>query len=1574
MGERRPGIAATMAAKKDTTSTEEKERFEMHKERFDESIIFQSDVLEQILDVEYGFLPEEHPITVYIQSRLDAFFPDLPLRAKVASNEDEPNALSMANGAIVVTKGLLQLLETQDELDFVLAHEAIHYKQGHVQEIDGAIREACVKYQSLADRAWGRVRLMGMQRFSEYEADIRGLLHATDNGVNPVAARNVFVKLDDYAEKKGLSSHDVAHGSNLARMVNIGSVGKLVDYRSNVHEQESFPQKVSEFAGGSTEKWLYDKIPSVSQKKDVRDLVKRAQLSEIVLAARKVHKDLADRTEESVYSYEDEQYDYFYKNLGLVISGKVVEALPTLSPEDHAFLTHSILEVCVGVRTNDAAGTVLEKYTETLVDIDSIDTLKSGVALLTPEVFEKLGIVIPAFTDSGEYVQVILAAANENKLFEGDEGFDAREYIDFVKFISTHFGELSRRRGFLPIKLEDLTGAIMNEAILNLDLEESRKPLMDLIERLADEGIKFGVRQAMDTIAELPYIELDDEEKEGLTDIIARDDQFAKKWSVFYEQLSELKIKKDAWREKKEEIEREEKKILREEIKDLENFEERREAEKRSYKRIDERLAMNLDDEPEDYELAYVLKMFEVDSIQKLEAFFIWLEEHVAEESDGVGLTEHSYEAMVNNWILDLIIDGVDFLPESSVDRDRELLIMLRSRPELYRMYTHHISLIYTVGEITYDPFEHDEKNPSMDERLNYLFEAAQIITGEHERLKGLDVVSFRPNKLLGNSPLHSDSETVKTMWEMYCDNFMYAMWEYKNDPSNKKKEQSPPKEFVSQKLRQMADYWFRYVDNLRSHRLAREIIEAYDFDLDDPQDRELLMYVAVIHEDQGFRSRLQAGILSRQASAGTFEDRLHAFFLNPAAKATLNKEQRELFIERDAQSFEELSRVEDVLLDQFESMVEPTKMGALALMEQFGKKMDMKEMFKLCMNASGDDAGLKSYFFSRGVYAGDDYDNAPDAAYVADQRTRSLFGINDMMRFAIVRELLIGEKGLLRTEARRKWLLKYMLGEFVSDGRTSDRRSLQDVMKEVLKVAISEVDEDMLFFGLAPLIHSRILRPPSEPTPWRQVFNDYYGFDLYNYSWTDGISDDEIEEERKRREEDEKNLDKMVREYKNMEQQMSGAGPRVLVTEDGVEDSSFSFNLKYVHQRRKLENQLDPLETIDQKKMATEEFVVKLAESLGAVGIRFLQVIGQYVDVPQRLQNMFRDAYDSVKGQSKLTASNTLKREWQDAPEYIERMVGRIGGGSLMSTYLCDMKDGSKRVVKVLNPNAEMYVTEVVRMLKRTFEILVETRSERYAPARAAIDEIEAWVIEDIKYDRFHETDPAFKEVNHGFTAAGHEYTMYVPQSTMIEGDGSDNTYVKVEEFVDGQTLVRPEELEDHDLKEIVSLITKNYSYQIMHPLKLGSGKKKREVSLVHADVHPGNFMVSQEGGEKRVAIIDRNNYIELDARDRAMIAQLFALQDVGQRINAFVDYVIAVNDLTDIPKKRRANIDKELAALVAQQDMIALSHVMVVLKKYGLKAPLKITLMIKNINGLHDLAKSAGFSSVAEAFAYSP
>ena len=64
-----------------------------------------------------------------LTQRLARHWPDAPYRFRVAVGAaDEPNALAFPGGLIVVTTGLLDRVETENELAFVLGHEIGHFR------------------------------------------------------------------------------------------------------------------------------------------------------------------------------------------------------------------------------------------------------------------------------------------------------------------------------------------------------------------------------------------------------------------------------------------------------------------------------------------------------------------------------------------------------------------------------------------------------------------------------------------------------------------------------------------------------------------------------------------------------------------------------------------------------------------------------------------------------------------------------------------------------------------------------------------------------------------------------------------------------------------------------------------------------------------------------------------------------------------------------------------------------------------------------------------------------------------------------------------------------------------------------------------------------------------------------------------------------------------------------------------------------------------------------------------------------------------------------------------------------
>jgi Zn-dependent protease with chaperone function len=111
----------------------------------------------------------------------------------------EVNAFALPGGEVFVTVGMLEFLESEAELAFVLGHEVAHVDQRHALE-QLAARIAMERIivddlAAVADLAPSLVRA-GYRKYQELEADLAGLHLATAAGCNPDAAVTPFRRLE----------------------------------------------------------------------------------------------------------------------------------------------------------------------------------------------------------------------------------------------------------------------------------------------------------------------------------------------------------------------------------------------------------------------------------------------------------------------------------------------------------------------------------------------------------------------------------------------------------------------------------------------------------------------------------------------------------------------------------------------------------------------------------------------------------------------------------------------------------------------------------------------------------------------------------------------------------------------------------------------------------------------------------------------------------------------------------------------------------------------------------------------------------------------------------------------------------------------------------------------------------------------------------------------------------------------------------------------------------------------------------------------------------------------------------
>ncbi|MBI4858657.1 MAG: M48 family metallopeptidase [Candidatus Riflebacteria bacterium] len=152
-------------------------------------------------------------------------------------DSNEVNAFATAKGEVAVTRGILRMVEWDDELAAVLAHEIAHVSRKHIQStakrgvitsVAVGVLGAVTNNPEVSDlgRLAGNLGMLHYSRKQESEADDHGMRYMARAGYCPRAVVNVMKKLARKGDKElfsFLSTHPepdsrAAHNQkNLAR-------------------------------------------------------------------------------------------------------------------------------------------------------------------------------------------------------------------------------------------------------------------------------------------------------------------------------------------------------------------------------------------------------------------------------------------------------------------------------------------------------------------------------------------------------------------------------------------------------------------------------------------------------------------------------------------------------------------------------------------------------------------------------------------------------------------------------------------------------------------------------------------------------------------------------------------------------------------------------------------------------------------------------------------------------------------------------------------------------------------------------------------------------------------------------------------------------------------------------------------------------------------------------------------------------------------------------------------------------------------------------------------------------------
>jgi len=130
---------------------------------------------------------------------------DMPYTFKILNERKELNAMAAPGGFIYITRALLEALESDDEVAFVLGHEIGHIAGDHIRKQLSQAIAGSILLDILTGGSSQLVRIgadimfslyqSGYSRQHERDADTRGVRYMKAAGYNPVAAITALKKL-----------------------------------------------------------------------------------------------------------------------------------------------------------------------------------------------------------------------------------------------------------------------------------------------------------------------------------------------------------------------------------------------------------------------------------------------------------------------------------------------------------------------------------------------------------------------------------------------------------------------------------------------------------------------------------------------------------------------------------------------------------------------------------------------------------------------------------------------------------------------------------------------------------------------------------------------------------------------------------------------------------------------------------------------------------------------------------------------------------------------------------------------------------------------------------------------------------------------------------------------------------------------------------------------------------------------------------------------------------------------------------------------------------------------------------
>ncbi len=1532
---------------------------------FSQELIERGRATEAIYEAEFGFLPEDHQVTRDVQALLDAYpGMDKPTRIRISLDDSQPDAFVLPNGTIVINRGLLSILDTQ-ELQVVIAHETTHYRERHVEEFQ-ALQERLQTGQATNNDV---LRLVGSMRLGEYQADIQGIIEGDEAGTHPGALRTLMHKLEAWKrEYTPNTDPGLVHGREIQRIVNAGIATQVYDFEASYAVRTPLSQAIIDFCASpkaprfpetgeceavEAEQAFVDKKPL-----DLLICLRNWRLGDqALLEPKDDDKSTSGEPEENLsMSIIGEGYAVAFA----LLEKRIQELIPEATPFQQKALRHILVEAVAGIPAADLEDSDFASVIDYLDDLETPETVEAVHQMMSPEIFQRLGVVLPNGNGLSRVLGSILGAANQSEIYVDEDGkFSVDAYLTGAKQFFAGIHDLLAHHSLVGAQGFILSEAILEELFLNLDTRKTTSPVVESALRfqqmLIEAGLPPQAGHIHHTIKQQKCFErLQNEETLKVVEMYESNYLLDRLYLELYRNAHPI--------------------LAKTRITHLGYFAGSELFKDNSY--------LNFNDSYEEGLTAYNVSHREVfDSYFEFnpqplfpnEAHGSWMSRTMKafgkvkkdpEEARNPrsALLREIFQKMQFSTFLKTPEDVISFV--EGVNRLHEECTAAQTHGLHFEriLFFTFIYLLYEAKQLEWLPEEDGERRLVILRLLarmpgtvtsaflmdsNFQISFTEGIAGRsHLALKAARIILGEESTSDESSDHLANPRHRPTRRGPKGDSLDICVRAIQETILTELGLSQLDRQRVLELNRDMDRLVFRYSRvfpgtneflGYESHnsRYVDAILDRFVKNLQDPEDQELLLSLSSRIEDPLLRSRIveKLVVLRLEDPNVSVEQGIDFLFRNGHVKPTLLKDVRDQFIDERVDTPASLEYLRKAVIRGIED-VSTEQIGVYALLEKLEKRLDTFTIFKACYEYSSSDLKLKEEVF--GVVRQDWQDSSVDvwsdeeALLKTEAVLQGLEQSGELIKHALVRKLLIGEQGLLHGPEKRRKLFEYLLNSAVDTKSASTE--LISTVKEALEVIADTVETDVLFFALAPFLQERLLMTPNIRGSWEDVLMKRYNGDKKTVKNT--LT--QIENIRQGKPARTRNGDKIhnLAEY-HYRQTLTKLGFA------SVDATSF-------HSTAALPS--------------LEAMIVRVAESLGADGVRFVQVLGQYVpDLSPELEEALRNANDNVRGQPKLTAYETSRRR---APGLkVARMGKRLGGGSLMSPYdsEIEVEEGkSQRVaLKVLAPNAEFISDTVETELRKVVDVLVERNPNKYTPAKQALEDISTWIRADVNDRRFFELDPGFRDAHGGFQVPGFRYVMYVPTSVEVPGGSVANKYLKAEEFVEGITLNRLlADPQGHDLKQAVSLIAKSFAQQLVR-------------GVMHSDVHPGNYMIGRKDNQDCLAMIDRNFYLELNQQDQTLVFQLTQESAAAsERIQALKEYFAEDDRAKRQDPAFWANLEQQFETAGERGISVVTAH----LRSIGVVIPLKFTLLLKNIHSLDRLARRVGFGSFREALGYLP